>query len=55
MLRPEQKRIAVMKTLVDNYSQPGDLVYDPFAGSYVTERACTLLPLHRRFILGDKY
>lgn len=53
MLRSEQKSVAVMKTLVDKYYQPGDIVYDPFVGSYEIGDACLLVPLHRRFIFGD--
>lgn len=54
LIQPEQKGMAVMKYLVDKYSQPGDLVYDPFAGSYPTGRVCLSLPLHSRYILRDK-
>lgn len=55
MLRSEQKRLRLMKTLVGKYSQPGDVVYDPLAGAYTTARACLSLLLHRRCTLGDKW
>lgn len=53
MLRPEQKSVAVMQTIVSQYTQPGDIVVDQFAGSGSTGRACMMLPLHRRCIMGD--
>lgn len=54
MLRPEQESDAVMMNLVDMYSQPGDIVYDPFADSYATELACMFLPLPLCFNLVFK-
>lgn len=42
-----------MQTLFDKYSQPKDLVYYPFVGSYATGYACLSLPLHRRCIPRD--
>lgn len=53
MLRPEQKSEALMMTLVEKYSQPGDLVFDPFGGALTTGRACLLLNKHRRCIVSD--
>lgn len=53
MHTPEQKSIAVMNTLVDKYSQPFDIFYDSFDGSYAIGRACVFLPLHMRCIIGD--
>ena len=53
MLRPEQKSVALLQTIIGKYTQPGDLVFDPFAGSFSTGRACMLLPQHRRCVLGD--
>ena len=54
MLRPEQKSMALLQQIISKYTQPGDIVFDPFAGSYATGRACMSLPLHRRCIMGDK-
>lgn len=54
LLFPEHKRLFVMKTLIDQYSQPGEIVYDPFAGTYVTGRASMFLPLHCICIPGEK-
>lgn len=53
LLRPEQKSVALIQTFISKYTKPGDLVFDPFAGSYSTGRACMLLSQHRRCILGD--
>lgn len=54
MLLPELKSLFVMKTLVDKYSQPGALFYDPFACSYEIVRVFMSLPLHWRYIFGYK-
>ena len=54
MLRPEQKSVALLKTIISKYSQPGDIVFDPFAGSYSTGRSCMSLLSHRRCIMGDQ-
>lgn len=45
---PTQKPISLMLELVSLFSDPGDLVLDPFAGSGTTGAAC--LRLGRRFI-----
>lgn len=40
-LRPDEKIRAVLKTLVDKYSYPGDFMLDPFPGSLATKHnAC---------------
>ena len=52
-LCPEQKSVAVMKTLVAQYSAPGGLVLDPFCGTFAVAKACLSLPQHRRCVCGD--
>lgn len=47
-LHPTQKPIALMRYMVRTYSNPGDLVLDPFMGSGTTAIACVLE--HRNFI-----
>jgi site-specific DNA-methyltransferase (adenine-specific) len=51
-LHPNQKPVMAIKPLIETYSQPGDVVLDPFAGSGTTgvgARACG-----RQFILIEK-
>jgi len=43
-----QKPLRLMKTLVEQFTNPGDVVFDPFCGSGRTGEACLLLG--RRFI-----
>jgi len=45
---PTQKPLALMLELVEDFTKPGDLVCDPFAGSGTTGVAC--LMLGRRFL-----
>lgn len=45
---PTTKPLALMRSLVTDFSEPGDLVLDPFAGSGSTGVACN--QLGRRFI-----
>ena len=52
-IRPEQKSTALLKTLVAKYCPPGGLVWDPFAGTMSTARACLLLHSHRRCVCTD--
>jgi site-specific DNA-methyltransferase (adenine-specific) len=40
MIHPTQKPIALMRALVRDFTSPGDLVLDPFAGSGTTAVAC---------------
>lgn len=47
-VHPAQKSIALMKSLVADFTEPGELVCDPFAGSATTGVACT--ELARRFV-----
>jgi hypothetical protein len=47
-LHPTQKPIELMRYMVRTYSNPGDLVLDPFMGSGTTAIACVLE--HRNFI-----
>ena len=47
-LHPTQKPLDLMRWLVATYSNPGDLVLDPFAGSGTTGVACA--ELGRRFL-----
>ena len=39
-LHPTQKPLALLEELIKTYSNPGDLVLDPFMGSWTTARAC---------------
>ena len=50
-IHPQQKPIKLMKWLIATYSQPGDLVVDPYAGSGSTGLATE--QLGRRFIGFD--
>ncbi len=52
-LRPEQKSVALCRELVSRYSRPGDIVMDPFAGTFTTAEACLTLSNPRRFVGGD--
>ncbi len=55
-LHPTQKPLELMRCMVRTYSNPGDLVLDPFMGSGTTAVACVLE--HRNFIgfeLEEKY
>ena len=45
---PTQKPLALFDWIVRNYSEPYDLILDPFMGSGVTLEACKLL--HRNYI-----
>lgn len=42
-VHPTQKPLPLMKWVVENYSKPGDLILDPFAGSGTTLVAAKLL------------
>lgn len=46
---PTQKPLALMRALVEDFTNPGDLVLDPFAGSGSTGVACRML---KRDFLG---
>ena len=51
-LRPEQKSLVLLQEVIVSISQSGDLVVDPFAGTYSTAVACLTI-LHdelRRFL-----
>jgi len=53
---PTQKAISLMRALVSDFSNPGELVCDPFAGSGSTAVACK--ELGRRFVgweISDAY
>lgn len=50
-LHPTQKPVALYDYLIRTYTQPGDLVIDPFAGSGTT--AVAARNLNRRYIAGD--
>ena len=55
-LHPAQKSVAVLKPIIEAFSQPGDIVLDPFMGSGSTVAAAK--GLRRRFIgieLDEKY
>jgi site-specific DNA-methyltransferase (adenine-specific) len=47
-LHPTQKPLALMRDLVRDFTQPGDVVLDPFMGSATTGVAC--LEEGRRFL-----
>jgi site-specific DNA-methyltransferase (adenine-specific) len=47
-LHPTQKPLGLMRALIQDFTQPGDVVLDPFMGSGTTGVAC--LDLGRRFI-----
>lgn len=55
-MRREQKAVALLSELVQRYSQPNDIVVDPFAGTCAVAKACISLPLgqYRRVVVGDK-
>ena len=53
-LRPEQKPVSLMKYLINKFTNGGDLVIDPCAGTFSTMQACMLLDNHRRFAGTDK-
>lgn len=42
-----------MQDIVDRISNAGDLVFDPFDGSYTSARYCMLLQLHRHCVVSD--
>lgn len=39
-LHPTQKPVSLLKELIQTYSKEGDLICDPFMGSWTTARAC---------------
>jgi len=47
-VHPTQKPVILMRWLIENYTQPGDTVFDPFMGSGTTGVAC--MQLGRNFI-----
>ncbi len=47
-VHPTQKPVALMRWIVDKWTDPGDLVFDPYMGSGPVARAC--LDLGRRYI-----
>ncbi len=49
---PTAKPLDLMLTIVEDFTRPGDLVLDPFAGSGTTGLACRILG--RRFIGWEK-
>lgn len=51
-VHPTQKPVLLMERLVQDFTDPGDLVCDPFAGSGTTGVAC--IHLGRRFIGWEK-
>jgi len=55
-MRREQKAVSLLSDLVQRYSQPNDIVVDPFAGTCAVAKACMSLPLgrYRRVVVGDK-
>ena len=53
-LRPEQKPVSLLKFLINKFTNGGDLVVDPCAGTFSAMRACMLMDEHRRFAGTDK-
>lgn len=49
---PTQKPVALFQWILQNYSQPGMTIFDPFAGSGTTAIAC--LETGRNYILVEK-
>ncbi len=47
-LHPTQKPVALMRWIVDKWTEPGDLILDPYMGSGPVARACA--DLGRRYI-----
>lgn len=47
-LHPTQKPVALMRWVIERYTQPGDLILDPYMGSGPVARAC--LDTGRRYI-----
>ncbi len=47
-LHPTQKSVNLMRWIVDQWTEPGDLVFDPYMGSGPVARAC--LDLGRRYV-----
>ena len=39
-LHPTQKPVELMRWIVDRYTEPGDLIFDPYMGSGPVARAC---------------
>lgn len=55
-VHPTQKPVELMRWILENYSKEGDLICDPFMGSWTTARACK--DLGRDFIgfeLSEEY
>lgn len=53
---PTQKPVALMKWVLENYTNPGDTIFDPFMGSGTTGVAC--MQTGRKFIgceIDEKY
>jgi site-specific DNA-methyltransferase (adenine-specific) len=51
-LHPNEKPVIAIAPLIEAFSQPGDLVLDPFCGSGTTGVAAKMLG--RRFVLVDR-
>lgn len=41
-IHPTEKPVELLKTLIENSSNPGDIVLDPFGGSFSTALACLM-------------
>lgn len=54
LLRPEQNSDALIKTMVNKYTEHGDLVLDPFTELYSTRRTFTLLTENIRCAIGHE-
>src|SRR2546423_3664769 len=52
-LHPTMKPVALMERAIENSSQPGNLVLDPFAGSGSTAMACETTRRHARLVELD--
>ncbi len=47
-LHPTQKPVPLMRWIIDKWTDPGDLIFDPYMGSGPVARAC--LDLGRRYV-----
>jgi DNA modification methylase len=47
-IHPTQKPDALYKRLIETHSNPGDIIYDPCAGSVTTARVARALESYRR-------
>ena len=46
--------MALLQELISRFSKKGDIVVDPFGGTFSTAIACFSLPEHRKFVGCEK-